>query len=225
MRDFLRQKPIQNKYYHLLAVLILLFFIAPFNIGKEMRYLIFPLMFLSAILFSIRALEVKRPLYIFIASTGALAVILALLFKFFNTSVGWVLQEIPVIIFVFFLLISIALLISKMFSVSKVTSDTIAGGISVYLLLGFMWTVIYYAVYIFDCNAFSFPHQFNEFNLFYFSFATLTTLGYGDIYPINKLAMSFSNLEAVTGQMYIAIFIARLVGLYSDNARMEGEKC
>lgn len=225
MKIFSRQKSIKNKYYHLLAVLIVLFFITPFNINKEIRYFIFPLMFLSAIIFSIRALEVKRPLYIFIALTGALAVILSLLFKFFNIPVGWGLQEIPVIIFAFFLLISIALLISKMFSVSKVTSDTIAGGISVYLLLGFLWTILYYAVYIFDCNAFSFPRQSNEFNLFYFSFSTLTTLGYGDIYPINKLAMSLSNLEVVTGQMYIAIFIARLVGLHSTGIKQMDEKC
>ena len=215
MKFFLRHKPVQDKYYHLLAALIVLFFIIPFNIAEEIRYFIFPFMFLSAILFSIRALEVKRSFYIFIALTGVLAVILDLLFKFFNASAGLVLREIPIIIFAIFLLISIALLISRMFSVPRVTSDTIAGGISVYLLLGFMWTVLYYAVYIFDHNAFSFPHQFNEFNLFYFSFATLTTLGYGDIYPINKLAMSLSNLEVITGQMYIAIFIARLVGLHS----------
>jgi hypothetical protein len=48
----------------------------------------------------------------------------------------------------------------------------------------------------------------------YYSFVTITTLGYGDITPITDLANSFSFLEAVTGQLYIAILIARLVGIH-----------
>lgn len=48
----------------------------------------------------------------------------------------------------------------------------------------------------------------------YYSFVTLTTLGYGDITPVSPAAKSFSFIEAVTGQIYIAVLIARLVGLH-----------
>ncbi|MDJ0797186.1 MAG: potassium channel family protein [Calothrix sp. MO_167.B12] len=48
----------------------------------------------------------------------------------------------------------------------------------------------------------------------YLSFTTLTTLGYGDILPVNPFAMMLTNLEAIIGQMYPAIFIAILVGAY-----------
>ncbi|PIR17837.1 MAG: hypothetical protein COV46_02610 [Deltaproteobacteria bacterium CG11_big_fil_rev_8_21_14_0_20_49_13] len=48
----------------------------------------------------------------------------------------------------------------------------------------------------------------------YLSFATLTTLGYGDVFPVNKMAMVMTNLEAVAGQMYLAIFVARMVELH-----------
>ncbi|MGC8712867.1 MAG: potassium channel family protein, partial [Leptodesmis sp.] len=58
-------------------------------------------------------------------------------------------------------------------------------------------------------------------NLIYFSFTTLTTTGYGDIVPISTLARAFANVEAIIGVMYPAIFIARLVGLYSTQQHKE----
>ena len=50
--------------------------------------------------------------------------------------------------------------------------------------------------------------------MMYFSFSTITTLGYGDIVPNSGLAKMLANLEAITGHMYTTIFIARLVGLH-----------
>jgi hypothetical protein len=70
-------------------------------------------------------------------------------------------------------------------------------------------------IYALDSNAFSrsiTPHQ-----MLYFSFVTLTTVGYGDISPIAPIAMTFANLEAIIGQLYPAIIIARLVSLYSSS--------
>jgi hypothetical protein len=55
-------------------------------------------------------------------------------------------------------------------------------------------------------------------NFLYYSFVTLTTLGYGDITPASSPARSLSTLEAVTGQLYIAILVARLVGLHIVHA-------
>jgi len=220
MKGLFWLKQIENKYYHLLVVLVIFFFIVPLGLTREMRYLVFPVMFLSSILFSLRALEVRMPVFLLVASTGIIAFILTVLFEFFKLSAaGCFLHEVPLLVYALFLLMSIVLLISKMFSASKVNTDTIAGGISVYLLFGFLWTIFYYAIYLFDQKAFNFPSQFNASSLFYFSFSTLTTVGFGDIYPVNKLAMSLSNLEAIVGQMYIAIFISRLVGLHISTTK------
>ena len=52
----------------------------------------------------------------------------------------------------------------------------------------------------------------------YFSFSTMSTLGYGDIVPVSRLARSLSWLEALTGQLYLTILVARLVGLHIANA-------
>ncbi|MEO1352209.1 MAG: potassium channel family protein [Cyanobacteria bacterium J06635_15] len=67
-----------------------------------------------------------------------------------------------------------------------------------------------------DANAFSTPLAVQDSYLkaLHFSFTTLTTLGYGDIVPISEIALVLTNLEAIIGQMYPAIFIAILVGNY-----------
>jgi len=117
-------------------------------------------------------------------------------------------------IYALFMIISIIFMIQKMFSTTKVTGDVIRGGISVYLLLGFLWTLFYVLIYHFDPKAFFVIHPWQDSFLFYFIFSTLTTLGYGDISPSNKAAMVLANLEAIAGQLYLAIFISRLVGLH-----------
>jgi hypothetical protein len=59
--------------------------------------------------------------------------------------------------------------------------------------------------------------------LMYFSISTLTTVGYGDIAPINPIARSLANLEALIGQLYPAIILARIVTLYSPKEKKSGE--
>lgn len=103
----------------------------------------------------------------------------------------------------------------------KVDADTIKGGICVYLLLGITWMGIYRLVYEFDPYAFSV--QFGAtWEFMYFSFTTLTTLGYGDITPVSSFAMMLTNLEAMAGQLFLAIFVARLVGLHIVNNQNKG---
>ena len=58
---------------------------------------------------------------------------------------------------------------------------------------------------------------------FYYSFVTLSTLGYGDVSPLNPIARMFSYTEAITGQVYLAVLVARLVGLHISQTLI-GEK-
>jgi hypothetical protein len=55
----------------------------------------------------------------------------------------------------------------------------------------------------------------NGFTSFYFSFITLSTVGYGDIIPVSRIARWLPAMEAMTGLLYVAVLIARLVSLYS----------
>lgn len=102
----------------------------------------------------------------------------------------------------------------------RVSSDLIFASLCAYLLIGLVWAQVYLMMELSFPGAFSInndvvlsfstlPRQF-----IYYSFVTLTTLGYGDIVPVIPLAQSWASMEAVMGQLYLAIIVARLMGLY-----------
>jgi voltage-gated potassium channel len=100
----------------------------------------------------------------------------------------------------------------------EITADTLFGAICGYFFLGLTWSFIFIIIQTMDPVAFSrylitpSVHATAE-NFFYYSFTTMTTLGYGDILPVSNIARTLSWLEAMTGQIYIAVWISQLVGL------------
>jgi hypothetical protein len=108
-----------------------------------------------------------------------------------------------------------------------VTVEVLCASIAAYLMLGLMWTVAYWFVdQVTPGGAFSFnnergEHSINGFTGFYFSFITLSTVGYGDITPVSRAARWLAAMEAMTGLLYVAVLIARLVSLYSSHAKSE----
>lgn len=104
----------------------------------------------------------------------------------------------------------------------RVNSEVLCAGISIYLLLGILWAMAYELVGRLTPDAFVFSvpapatHVMTRDNAFYFSFITLTTVGYGDITPVSNLARMLAILEAMTGTLFVGILIARLVSLYTS---------
>ena len=111
----------------------------------------------------------------------------------------------------------------------EVTSDRIAGAVVVYLFLGLAWAMLYAVLAILQPGAFDAPAALlvgpaaerTEFGFIYYSFVTLTTLGYGEITPVSSAARTLAWLEAVVGQLYVAILVARLVALEIYASRTE----
>ena len=103
----------------------------------------------------------------------------------------------------------------------SVNADVLCASISAYLMLGLLWTVAYCLVAQVTPNAFAFntvtgtKETMGGFNAFYFSFITLSTVGYGDITPVSRITRWLAAMEAMTGMLYVAVLIARLVSLYS----------
>ncbi len=96
-----------------------------------------------------------------------------------------------------------------------ITRNRLVGALCIYLLLGVTWAILFGFVEIADPDAFSYqgvePGDPLEAFLYY-SFVTLTTLGYGDVTPLHPVARTLAYLEAVIGQLYLAVLIATLVG-------------
>ena len=112
----------------------------------------------------------------------------------------------------------------------SVNTEVLCASISAYLMLGLMWTMAYWLVdQLTPGGAFSFntntgTRSMNGFTGFYFSFITLSTVGYGDITPVSRIARWLAAMEAMTGLLYVAVLIARLVSLYSAPGSAEQRK-
>ena len=104
-----------------------------------------------------------------------------------------------------------------------ITRDQVYAGISVYLMLGFAFGCVYYLMGMLDPSCFAVNtarlDASGEPDLMYFSFITLATLGYGDITPVARLSRSLSQLEALAGTLYMAVFMARLVSMAGSGPR------
>ncbi|MHC5060766.1 MAG: potassium channel family protein [Planctomycetota bacterium] len=109
----------------------------------------------------------------------------------------------------------VAVILNYLFKEKKITGDTIAGAICAYFLIGLMWSSVFETLELVQPGSFNVPQKMYDESLSfkYYSYVTLTTLGYGDITPITSQARSFALLEAITGQIYLATLVARLVSV------------
>lgn len=110
------------------------------------------------------------------------------------------------------------------FASGRVSIHRVQGAVVLYLNFALLFFTIYRLMEVLLPGSFSnLPHAGTEYGsgaaLLYFSFTTLTSLGYGDIVPLHPLARSFANLEGVIGQLYPATLLARLVSLEIEHRR------
>lgn len=174
------------------GVLVLLIIYSLYVIGQRKRFLIVGLAILGAAeilsLFLLNAVE-------FTYTLRVLQISLAL---------------------IFFLLMTIATL-DYTFHSKRISTLTLFGAVCAYLFIGLAWSYAYLLLDFLNAHAFNLADmtiRVKEQQFIYYSFVTLTTLGYGDIVPLSNLARVLSWMEAVIGQAYVTILIAQLVARY-----------
>lgn len=125
------------------------------------------------------------------------------------------------LITVLWLVYAVSIIIGHLFRRRDVTVDTILGSIVTYLLAAIAFTFAFEIVELLQPGSFSgIPDQARSHrselgsSMLYFSFVCITTMGYGDIVPVSDIARPLAVLEGVFGQLYLAVMIARLVGLH-----------
>lgn len=207
------ERILQNKYNHLLVTEIIILIAYPFLQSAESKFPVIPLMLLIAIAPALWV-GLSRKIFAVVISVGVFGFALNVFIHF-----GMKEFEKEVLLFLLFLyavffFLAITILITKISSKKVITADTIKGGISVYFLLGLFWAILYMILVTFDPNAITnITKESASFDCYYYSFTTLTTLGYGDIAPVAKYAKILAVMEAVVGPVYLSIFVAQLIGL------------
>jgi len=109
----------------------------------------------------------------------------------------------------------------------RITEDTLSAAVVVYLMMGVAWAWAYNLVDVVLPGSFQSAGALADgtlpwHELLYFSYVALTTLGFGDINPVSRVARSLAILQGISGVLYVAVLVARLVGMYISQ-RIEGD--
>lgn len=204
-------------YLGLLNFLVFFFIVAPwFSKGAYARIAL-DLSLLSLLILSVYICSHKKN-YLLVALLLASPALLRLFFP--TTEV----DEITLTCNALFLAFVIGVLLHLLLTTSYVTTDVIYAALAVYFLIGVFYGLIFTLIECFFPGSFSLPQApgsetfYTAYGqeLIYFSFVTFTTTGYGDIIPLLLPAKFLSVLEAITGQIYLAVMIARLIGMHTS---------
>ncbi len=219
----------------ILAV-IAIFFIVPIFEKNFYTHLLLQCSFILLILSSVYAIEAQRSILI-------MGFFFLIPYIYFD-SLSFQYHSLPYMIIAYgfslaFTLLAIIVLMRKILRAGLVNAELIFGALMVYLLSGILWAKFYFIENMLNPGSFHGAGILNfdsttllnayeqQFNFLYYSFATLATLGMGDITPLSHLAKSLTAVEAMFGQLFVAIIIAKLVSVWwhvpgtLDNLKME----
>ena len=214
----------ENNFAYLFLALIIFLFASALmaqyqtDVGNEIYVITTTLMFLL----SMKSLNIgrtwKRTIYIFV-----IFFIIFMIVGSVYDSIYYVYLHLLVLL-IFFVSVFISAY-KQVLAIGEIDLNKIIGSLALYLLLGMIWSVIYLMIMVGDHTAFSgvtAGHwQENFAHMSYYSFVTLTTLGYGDVLPVSRIAEFFVYMEAVIGVFYMAIIVASLINSHEHKTKTE----
>lgn len=213
-----------RKYNYVLLFCGLLFMLLGGSIGTQYPRLgtgvVFNITVFSVFIFGVWAL--LRSKIAFIAG-WVLAGLTFLLTVSAQVTDHILLQYLALLAILIFLFLSCSIAVYDVLFGGVIDLNRLIGAGCIYLLSGSLWGIIYFLLSVIAPASFvgiaaeSWTGQLNEFT--YYSFVTLTTLGYGDLTPAVPIARTLCYLEAVLGQMYLTVLVAALVGLHVAGRR------
>jgi len=217
-----------GRYGSLLIALLLVMLLQPIVDTIVGKYLLEAL-FIITLLAGLRAIKVKKELLRF----EVILLVVSLALSIAGTIPGY-----EALFFtgiagraLFMILVAVTILFD-LFRSLKVTGDSLAGAVCIYLMIALIWGHLFLLVEFLLPGSFSFTHgdkamalwlsrEFYPF--FYYSLITMTTVGFGDMLPLTTAARTLTTLEAIIGQVYLTILVARLVGMYLLNQQKHEE--
>ena len=212
-----------DRFLVLLIAIVSLFAIRPFLKGIIGITLLMDIFFTIILLSGAYAVSQKKTAFII----ATILLLPALVAHWVNYFISIPYSNFVFLIFetLFFTFVTVTIL-SYLFRAEEITSDVIIAAICAYFLLGLIWALIFSIIESVQPGSFQISEDEESVVsiLFYFSFVTLTTLGYGDVTPISTSARSLALLESIMGQLYLAILIARLVGIHISQSMSKKTK-
>jgi hypothetical protein len=206
----------RSRFLLLLVALVMLLLVSPFLDNSRSHEAYFVVLFALVMLSAVRIASKRRGHRIVALALGVPWLALSL------WGLVWQQSDLTIgtnLLFIIFNTYVLGIVLGEVVSAVDVDFDILLGAASVYLLIGIIWTVSYTVIHQLDPGAFTLvPGEARPFfhQSLYFSLTTLTTLGYGDITPLSPFAQIWATLEAVVGTLYIALLVARLVGMYQS---------
>jgi hypothetical protein len=218
----------QNNFVYLFAGLLILLLVAPVTTELHTGHdtLIFQLALDATLLLGIWSVVNQRHWFI-------VGVVLSLIgISISITDANLHVPELKLAAFAvvlpFYSLTAVLALRYILSSGEKVNFNILMGAICVYMLMGIIWAIIYSFLHYLVPGSFSGLRVDSEVNrlleFIYYSFVTLTTLGYGDLLPVNPIARALAYMEALIGQIYVAVLIAGLVSIHISNREKAGSE-
>jgi hypothetical protein len=211
LHNLLRSK---DRFLILLGLILGLLLLVPI-LNRFVAARIFIDIFLTAVIISMVYAMSQKKGHVIAGILLVLVTLGSLWLQYFypNRSV----EAIGMVTGVFFTALVIANIMGVMFKSEVVEREIIYQAILLYLLAAILWAFLYTLLELVDPASFNIDlsQGKDHFLIFqYYSFVTITTLGYGDITPVTEVAKAFSVLEAIVGQIYLVVVVAWLVGMH-----------
>ena len=202
--------------HYLLASILLVFFIGPVAFDYGLLSIVnLEILFLVILIFSIFLHQHDSKLFK-VTVVSLIIILINILFFDNNQSVSQYFLKILIVS------ITIVELFREIFKTKIIDSHIISSAISIYVLVGIFWYLLFMFLLMIDPDSFdirNFNPEMVSIDMIYFSFTTLTTLGYGDITPVSYTAKMWSITEAMMGVMFLAVMISRVVSLFGSKKK------
>jgi len=190
-----------------------LFLFVPSFVGKDYHDFISNVLFILFILSSLTLIRTESQLQkIYTYLVGIIGITAEIVHNlFFHLSGTWR-TIFTFILFIYFITLLIELL-GQIFNSKNITLNVVLGAFTGYLMIGIIGYLVFRFIYIADPASFDIPSSSVQ-DLLYFTFITLTTIGYGDISPLSDVARNFAVILGLVGQFYNTIIIAIIIGKF-----------
>ncbi len=210
---------VNGRFSLLLLSLLAMFFVLPL-VNTDRRIIESSLVVFNilVVISCMRVAVSRRGLFFLLVFLGVINTVIATVQAAAEVEYIWLSVLVLVLRLGYYVLVFLSIM-KYVLNRDKVTTDKICGAICAYALIGLIWASIYSLFYTLDPTSFAIPENLhtghgNSLWSLYFSFISLTTLGYGDITPLSAAAQTYAYLEAACGQIFLTVLVARLVALH-----------